>query len=89
MNNLFHPSPSKYEGFGLTILEGLHSRLATITLDESPMNEIVSNNINGYCMPTIKVGNIRNQTIFDVEELVFLKYFRKLIQNNIVYRILF
>ena len=38
-------APSLYEGFGLTILEGLHSRLATITLNESPMNEIVSNRL--------------------------------------------
>jgi len=74
-------APSKYEGFGLTILEGLHSRLATITLDQSPMNEIISNNINGYCMPTIEVDKIRNQTIFNIDDSVFLEYFKKLVKN--------
>ena len=74
-------APSKYEGFGLTILEGLHSRLATITLNESPMNEIISNNINGYCMPAIEVDKIRNQIIFDVEDSVFLDYFKKLVKD--------
>ena len=75
-------APSKYEGFGLTILEGLHSRLATITLNESPMNEIVSKNINGYCMPAIKVDKIRNQPIFNVDESVFLSCFTNLIKSH-------
>ena len=45
------------------------------------MNEIVSNNINGYCMPTIKIDKIRNQIIFDVDDSVFLDYFKKLVKN--------
>ena len=75
-------APSKYEGFGLTILEGLHSRLATLTLDESPMNEIISHNVNGYCMPAVEIDKVRNQPIFSVEESVFLEWFTKIVKNK-------
>lgn len=75
-------APSKYEGFGLTILEGLHSRLATLTLDESPMNEIISHNVNGYCMPAVEIEKVRNQPIFSLEESVFLDWFTRIVKDK-------
>ena len=32
-------------------------------------------------MPTIKIDKIRNQRIFDVDDSVFLDYFKKLVKN--------
>ena len=74
--------PSKYEGFGLTLLEGLHSRLASITIDQSPMNEIISHNENGICVESKIVDKIRNQNIYNIDREQFYYQFQKLINNS-------
>ena len=73
--------PSKYEGFGLTLLEGLHSRLASITINQSPMNEIIIHNENGLCIKNIVIDKIRNQDICDIDRKEFYFNFKKLINN--------
>ena len=73
--------PSKYEGFGLTLLEGLHSRLASITINQSPMNEIVIHNENGLCVENHVIDKIRNQAIFDINREEFYLKFKKLVNN--------
>jgi len=74
--------PSKYEGFGLTLLEGLHSRLASITINQSPMNEIILNDENGFCVKNIPIDKIRNQQIYDVDRKHFYKKFNDLVNNE-------
>ena len=74
--------PSKYEGFGLTLLEGLHSRLASITINQSPMNEIILNNINGFCIKNFPIDKIRDQKICDVDREDFYKKFNDLVNNK-------
>ena len=74
--------PSKYEGFGLTLLEGLHSRLASITIDQPPMNELVINNENGFCVSSYKIDVLRSQEIFDIDRISFYNLFHKLVNNR-------
>ena len=74
--------PSKYEGFGLTILEGLHSRLASVTIDQPPMNETVINSFNGICIKNHPVDKIRSQGIYDVDRQDFYNQFKKLVNNE-------
>ncbi len=75
-------APSKFEGYGLTLLESLYCRVPTITLDASPMNEIIKHNENGLCIPCLKIDQINNQPIYQVEEKVFLDNFTLLVKNK-------
>ncbi len=75
-------APSKFEGYGLTLLESLYSRVPTITFDASPMNEIIKHNENGLCIPCFKIDKINNQPIYQVEEKVFLDNFTLLVKNK-------
>ena len=73
--------PSKYEGFGLTLLEGLHSRLASITIDQPPMNELVINNENGFCVSNYKIDVLRSQEIYNRDKIMIMKNNTKKIIN--------
>ena len=75
-------APSKFEGFGLTILESMYSRVPTMTLDSSPMNEIIINGENGICMPCKKIDMINKQPICQVDEKIFLENFTYLVKNK-------
>lgn len=75
-------APSKFEGFGLTLLESMYARVPTITLNASPMNEIIINEKSGICMPCKIIGMINKQPIYQVDKLIFLKYFTSLIKNR-------
>ena len=75
-------APSKFEGFGLTILEALYLNIPTITLNVSPMNEIVKHNKTGFCMDTYSTGYLRSQPINEVLPEVFLKTFTTLVKNK-------
>lgn len=75
-------APSKFEGFGLTLLESMYSRVPTITLNASPMNEIIINEKSGICMPCKIIGTINKQSIYQVDESIFLKYFTSLVKDR-------
>ncbi|MBC8300206.1 MAG: glycosyltransferase [Candidatus Cloacimonetes bacterium] len=74
-------APSKFEGFGLTLLEALHSRIPTITINNSPMNEIITNGENGICVSANEVGKIQKQPIYEINKKEFIFEFSKLIKN--------
>ena len=74
-------APSKFEGFGLTLLEALHSRIPTITINNSPMNEIITNGENGICVSAKEVGKIQKQPIYEINKKEFIFEFSKLIKN--------
>lgn len=69
-----HVFPSKLEGLGLPLLEGLSFGLPTITTDAPPMNEFVTNGYNGLL---VNVGEIKTrddniafpETIVDLKDL--------------------
>ena len=75
-------APSKFEGFGLTLLEALHSRVPTITINQSPMNEIISHGKNGLCISANEIGKIRQQPIYEINKQEFVSEFSKLIKNH-------
>ena len=75
-------APSKFEGYGLTLLESMYVRVPTITLDAAPMNEIILNQKSGICMPCDIVGMLNKQPIYQVDDLVFLKNFKLLVKNH-------
>ena len=75
-------APSKFEGYGLTLLESMYSRVPTITLDASPMNEIVKHNKNGICMPCNQIDLINQQPVYQVKNEIFLQYFNSLVKNR-------
>ena len=72
-------APSKFEGFGLTLLEALYSRIPTITINNSPMNEIIQHNENGLCISATEIDKIRKQPICEINKKEFLIEFSKLI----------
>ncbi|MDO8610069.1 MAG: glycosyltransferase, partial [bacterium] len=49
-----HVAPSKLEGLGLYIPEGLACGLPTITTDAPPMNQFVKDGFNGLVVKTIE-----------------------------------
>ena len=75
-------APSKFEGYGLTLLESLYCRVPTITINASPMNEIIKHEQNGLCMPCLTVDQLNNQPIYQVEEKIFLENFTLLVKNK-------
>ena len=66
--------PTRLEGIGLTIMEALASGLPVITTDAPPMNEFITENINGKL---IKVASVEDRpanyywprTICDIDSL--------------------
>ena len=75
-------APSKFEGYGLTLLEAMYARVPTITLDAPPMNEIVINGESGICMPCDEIGLINKQPIFQVNDSIFLESFTSLVKDR-------
>ena len=75
-------APSKFEGYGLTILEALHMNMPAITLNVSPMNEIIKHNETGICMGSVCTGYLREQPINEVLPEIFLEAFSSLINNK-------
>jgi glycosyltransferase involved in cell wall biosynthesis/2-polyprenyl-3-methyl-5-hydroxy-6-metoxy-1,4-benzoquinol methylase len=51
--------PSRWEGFGLSLLEALHAGIPVIASDGWPMNELVEHRHNGLLVPAQRVGNVR------------------------------
>ena len=56
--------------------------MPTITLDVSPLNEIVKHNKTGVCMDSYSNGYLRDQPINEVSPETFLKTFTKLVKNK-------
>lgn len=76
-------APSKFEGFGLTLLEALSANLPTLTLDVSPMNEIVVHEKSGICVPAHQIGHLNQQPIFEASRQDVLEGFNKLISDPV------
>ena len=51
--------PSRWEGFGLSLLEALHAGIPVIASDGWPMNEFVEHGHNGLLAPAQQVGTVR------------------------------
>jgi len=75
-------APSKFEGFGLTLLEALHANLPTLTMDISPLNEIVEHEKTGHCVKAEQVDILRNQPIYQTNREDLLKGFSELIRDR-------
>ena len=82
IGNDINLAPSKFEGFGLTLLEALHSRIPTITSDCSPMNEIIHHDVNGLCIAAREVGKIRKQPICEINREKFIQEFSRLVKDR-------
>ena len=67
--------PSKLEGLGLPLLEGLSCGLPAIICDAPPMNEFVQDGYNGYYVP-VSSYETRNdnvafpETLLDIEKFI-------------------
>ncbi|MCB0205322.1 MAG: methyltransferase domain-containing protein [Anaerolineae bacterium] len=51
--------PSRWEGFGLSLLEALHAGLPVLATDGWPMNELVEHGHNGLLAAADQVGMVR------------------------------
>jgi glycosyltransferase involved in cell wall biosynthesis/SAM-dependent methyltransferase len=51
--------PSRWEGFGLSLLEALHAGIPGIVTDGWPMNELIEHGHNGLLAPARNVGTMR------------------------------
>jgi glycosyltransferase involved in cell wall biosynthesis/SAM-dependent methyltransferase len=51
--------PSRWDGFGLSLLEALHAGLPIIATDGWPMNELVEHEHNGLLVKSQQVGIVR------------------------------
>lgn len=52
----FHRYPSRWEGFGLSLLEALHAGVPALATDGWPINELVDDGINGILLPADNVS---------------------------------
>ena len=59
--------PSRAEGFGLPLLESLTLSVPVITTDAPPMNEIVSDGVNGLLVPGREAGRHRHVPLIEVD----------------------
>jgi len=75
-------APSKFEGFGLTLLEALHANLPTLTLDISPLNEIIRHGETGICIPAKQIDLLRNQPIYQADRIELLEGFTQLVKDR-------
>jgi hypothetical protein len=48
--------PSRWEGFGLTMMEALHAGVPVIATDGWPMNELVAHGFNGLLVEAANTG---------------------------------
>lgn len=53
-------SPSVREGFGLPVLEAMHSGCAVVTFDNGGVNEYLRDNFNGIIVRTIDSNSLKN-----------------------------
>ena len=53
-------SPSRWEGLGLPLYEAVAFGMPTITNDDPPMNEVVSDGVNGLLVPSHPDGTARS-----------------------------
>ena len=51
--------PSRWEGFGVSLLEGLHAGCPVNATDGWPMNELATHNENALLAPAERRGNVR------------------------------
>lgn len=51
--------PSRWDGFGLSLLEALHHALPVLVTDGDPMNELVRDGRTGLLVPARQVGTTR------------------------------
>uniref|UniRef100_A0A7S4NGV0 Glycosyl transferase family 1 domain-containing protein n=1 Tax=Guillardia theta TaxID=55529 RepID=A0A7S4NGV0_GUITH len=49
--------PSRWEGFGLSMMEALHAGVPVLATDGWPMNEVVTDNVNGLLLKAAYMGN--------------------------------
>jgi len=59
--------PSRVEGFGLPLLECLTLGVPLVTTDAPPMNEIVSDGVNGRLVPAREEGRHRHAPLMEVD----------------------
>tara|TARA_R110001632_G_scaffold149851_4_gene267303 strand:- start:1290 stop:2378 length:1089 start_codon:yes stop_codon:yes gene_type:complete len=77
---------SKYEGFPMTLLEGLSNKLPLISFDiATGPNEIIEENKNGFLVPSLSIPEMAYKIIELIENqekrVSFSKYNEKLIDN--------
>ena len=51
--------PSRWEGFGLPVLESLHAGIPVIATDTCPMNELIVHGLSGLLVKGRSVGSVR------------------------------
>lgn len=57
--------PSRWEGFGLSLLEGLHAGLPVLATDGAPMSELVEHGHNGLLVAAQATGVVRLAPSFE------------------------
>lgn len=64
LKNSIYVSTSKYEGFGLAILEAMHCGLPIVSFDcQSGPRELINNNKNGYLISLGDINNYANKLL--------------------------
>lgn len=75
---------SKYEGFPMSLLEGLASKLPLISFDiPTGPNEIIRNNVNGYLIEPFDINEMANKIIYLLENPNVSEEFSK---NNEIFK---
>ena len=84
--------PSHSEGLGTVILEAMASSLPIVVYDIAPMNQLVSDGVNGFCVPYKSIDRLTKR----VEELIndnnkrvkFAKNSKEYVSKNYRYEVL-
>jgi len=78
--------PSRWEGFGLSLLEGLHAGLPVLATDGAPMNELVEHGHNGLLVAAQKTGSVRLAPSFECSARSLAEAIVKLANDTILRR---
>jgi glycosyltransferase involved in cell wall biosynthesis len=73
---------SRFEGIGFPLLESLHCGVPVIATDAPPMNEFISDEVNGLLVRASAAGRFGQQAIWDISEEHFLQQVRRLLDGE-------
>lgn len=74
--------PTRWDGFGLSLLEALHTGLPCIATDGWPMNELVRHEHNGLLVPAQPMGSIRLATHWECDIDALAKAMLRMLEDS-------
>lgn len=73
--------PSRFEGFGMSLLEAMHAGSYPLATDGPPMNELVLG--QEMCVPATRTGQMRLAETFEVEPVTLARCLKSALESDV------